>query len=237
MRTSPRSDRLAVSARRKSSGVVSFMLPASPAKVATFMPGPFGERGVVGEIVARGFVARGGARRRSRQRRTPAASARRATAARSSVPVTMPLRVDGLDRVGDRQHRHRRAVFRRRGDRAGDQRGRRERPRCVVDQHDVGLAGGERLQPGADRILPGRAAEYRRTAAGTRPMERSKVSWSSGWMTGCTSAISRCPENIASERSIAVPPGIRRYCLGTPPPARMPRPAATTTAATVPAIF
>src|SRR6185503_8199091 len=79
------------------------------------------------------------------------------------------------------------------------------------------------------RVAPPNTGASSRNAAD----ERRNTSWSSGWMTGWTSAIPSCPENVASDRSIAVPPSIGRYCLGAPPPARRPRPAATTTAATV----
>ena len=46
-----------------------------------------------------------------------------------------------------------------------------------MDEHDVGLAGGERLQPGAHRILPGRTPEYRRKQPerGGRALERVLV--------------------------------------------------------------
>src|SRR5271170_3586160 len=55
-------------------------------------------------------------------------------------------------------------------------------------------------------------------------------------MTGCTSATSGCPRNATRVGRSIGSPAISRYCLGTSPPARSPRPPATTMAATVPVI-
>ena len=69
--------------------------------------------------------------------------------------------IDGLDGIGHRQRRDRRAGFAGGRDGTRNQRRAGERPRRVVDQDDVGLAGLERLEAGAHRGLPGGAAEYR----------------------------------------------------------------------------
>ena len=78
--------------------------------------------------------------------------------ARSGVASTLPapsisLMVSATETVGDRRAR---AV--RRVDRAGDHRLRDERPRGVVDQHDVGPLSRQRFEPGMNGSLPRRAA-------------------------------------------------------------------------------
>ena len=124
--------------------------------------GPFGERGVVGEIVAarrRGLAMRVEQRReREGLRRLHRAQAR----ARSTVPATWPsastrLIVSVTARAGIAA-----PVFVAGRDRARDQRRRAERPRRVVHQHDVRGARAERLEAGPHRGLPGRAARDRR---------------------------------------------------------------------------
>ena len=149
------------SARAKSSSVVSLMLPASPAKTDDLEPGPFGQRGVVGEIVAAGgsgLAVRVEQRGKGeRLRRLHAAQLRAVERAGDQARG-----IDPLDRVGDFEPGDRRAGLRAGGDRARHQRGRAERPRRVVDQHDVRGARAQRLQAGPHRGLPGRAAEHRR---------------------------------------------------------------------------
>src|ERR1700710_499926 len=54
---------------------------------------------------------------------------------------------------------------------------------------------------------------------------------SSGFTTGCTAKTSGCSQNASMARKITVWPPMVRYCLGPPPPARRPRPAATRMAA------
>ena len=122
---------------------------------------PFGQRRVVGEILAAFAWRRGGARRAGPRTRTPAASAPTRSSARSTVAGDMPAGVDPLDRVGDLQRRDRGPGFAAGGDGAGNQLGRAERPRRVMHQHDVGRARLERLQPGSHRGLPRRAARHR----------------------------------------------------------------------------
>ena len=108
---------------------------------------PFGERGVIGEVVAGGRL-RAPVRLEDRRK---AKGLRRLHGAKLSAVEgagDARRRVHGLDRVGERQHRHRRTALLRRGNRAGDQGGRRKRPRRIVDQHDVGLVRGHRFKPG-----------------------------------------------------------------------------------------
>ena len=158
-----RSARLAIrraSALAKSSSVVSFTLPLSPANVATLMPGPFGQRGVVGEILA---AFAGGAAMRLEQRGELERLRRLHRAQLRAVDRAgdMAAGVDALDRVGDLQRRDRGAGFAAGGDGARNQLGRAERPRRVVHQHDVGRARAQRLEAGPHRGLPRCAAEHR----------------------------------------------------------------------------
>ncbi len=130
-------------------------------KDADLEAGPFGERGVVGEILAacRGRAAMGASSAGEGEALRRLHQPQRVAVER---PVDPAVGIDGLDRIGDRQRRDRRAASFGRRDRARHQRGAGERPGGVVDQDDVGLARSERLEPGAHRSLPGGAAEYRR---------------------------------------------------------------------------
>ena len=92
-----------------------------PRTVATVMPGPFGERRIVGEIVA---ACLRGAAMRLEQRRESEGLRRlhRAQAARGRrVPATRPLGIDALERVGDRSAGIAAPVVAAGGDRARDQ--------------------------------------------------------------------------------------------------------------------
>ena len=138
-------------------------------KYADLHAGPFGERGVVGEILAACAAARRCASSKASKAK-PCGVCTRRNVVRSSVLADQASGIDGLDGVGDGQRRDRRAGFFGGRDRARNQAGAGEGPRRVVDQNDVGLAGGERLQPGAHRSLPGGAAEYRRKKVETNSL-------------------------------------------------------------------
>ena len=125
------------------------------------MPGPFGKRGVVGKIVAAG------------RRRTPCASTIRSKAKacgvctmrsrlRSSVSITVSRSSTCLTVSATAIAGYRRAVLCRGVDGAGDKRAGQERPRRIMDEHEVGPGGAERLEPGANRGLPCGAARNRR---------------------------------------------------------------------------
>ena len=149
-----RSARVALGARRNRPASSSSCCRASPSNTVTVKPGPFGQRGVVGEIVA----ARGGGAamriEQRQERRRPAASARCAGARDRASPATLAVVVDELDRVGDRQRRDRGAGLAAAAIARLTSAARGERPRRVVHQHDVGRPCGERLEPGAHRGLP-----------------------------------------------------------------------------------
>ena len=159
-----RSARLAIrraSALAKSSSVVSFTLPVSPAKCRDLDARPFGERGVVGEIVAAFAWRRDDAPPATPRIRTPAASARRAAARDRAVPATWPpastrLIVSVTSSAGMAA-----PVSPQADDGARNKLGRAERPRRVVDEHDVGGARAERFEAGPHRRLPRRAARHR----------------------------------------------------------------------------
>ena len=68
---------------------------------------------------------------------------------------------------------------------ARDQRSAGKRPRRVVNQHDLGLLGGEGREPGAHRSLPRLASGDGRKQVQARG-GLSNRACSSGWMTGCT---------------------------------------------------
>ena len=108
------------SARAKSSGVVILMLPASPAKTATFMPA-HSASAASSVKSSRPCSARAAMRgEQRRQRRRPAASAQRAGCPVERLGHARPA-VDRLDRVGDRQRRDRGAGLRGGVNRARDQ--------------------------------------------------------------------------------------------------------------------
>ena len=148
-----------VCACKKSPGVVSLMLAASPSKTKTAWP-------AASAIPASSVNSRG-----------PAAAARCASRMRSkpkdcgvlhgAQPRAVGRRdheaggVDFLHRVGERQAGNGGAMRLRDSNRAGDQRGADEGPGGVVDQHDVGAGRetGQRLEAIADAVLARRAAE------------------------------------------------------------------------------
>ena len=127
-------------------------------KHADLQARPFGECGVVGEVVA---ALRGGAAVRLEQSGEREALRRLHQAQRIAVErlMHMALCIDDLDRIGHRQCRDRSAAYL--GCRYGarDQRTRREGSRRVVNQNEVWLARRERLQSGAYGTLPRRPAE------------------------------------------------------------------------------
>ena len=201
---------------------------------ADLQAGPFGERGVVGEIVAALRRRRGGApSSRSGEgktlRRLHQAQRWRGRASRRRRPSG----VDRLHRIGDRQRRDRRAGSVGGRDRARDQGGAGEGPRRVMDQNDVGLAGGERLEAGAHRSLPGGAAECRRQQVETNPAAEDRTID----IVGLNNRLYEADLWMFYEHGQrAAGACFRRQSAGIAwayrAPARIPRPAATTTAAT-----
>ena len=168
----------------KSSSVVSFTLPLSPAKCRDLDARPFGQRGVVGEIVA-AFLRRRGDAPRAAPRNLKACGVCTARSVRAIDRARdMSAGIDALDRVGDLQRRDGGAGLAAGDDGARHELGRAERPRRVMHQHDVGrrarsaLRGRPAPRPAALR-RPAPAA----AAAGLwQPPRRSARS--SGWMTG-----------------------------------------------------
>src|SRR5215831_9959159 len=77
------------------------------------------------------------------------------------------------------------------------------------------------------RVVPPKTAARNFSPA----VASAKVAASSRWMTACTNSISGWSTNTDKAWRITGAPRIGRYCLGILPPARTPRPAATTTAA------
>ena len=73
--------------------------------------------------------------------------------------VDQTLRIDALDGVGHRQSGDRRPGALGGRDRARDQLTGSERPRRVVDKHDIRRTRAQRFQAGTHRGLPGGAAE------------------------------------------------------------------------------
>ena len=154
---------IALGARRNPPACVILMLPRLAREHRDRQPGPFGERRVVGEIVAALRAARGDAPRAGQRRRRPAASAPCADVARSSVAVDDAVGVDELDRVGDRQAPGSRrrcacAAAIARATSAAVANGRAASWTSTMS----GACGCERLEPGAHRGLPRRAAKHRR---------------------------------------------------------------------------
>ena len=115
--------------------------------------GPFGERGIVGEILAAGRFC---ARVRLVERREIKGLRRLHDAQAGAVERSGDAAglVHGLDRVGEGQHRHRRERLLRRGNRARDQRARGERASRVVNEHDRGLVPHKRVKSSAHGGLP-----------------------------------------------------------------------------------
>ena len=163
-------------------------------------PRPFGERGVVGKIVAprgRSAAVRVEQHRVGERLRGLHGAQVRAIERRGDEAVV----VDQLHRVGDGKRRHRRARFLSRRDRAVDQSGRRERPRRIVHQHDRRAVAGKRLEPGVHRALARRAADRPACARRSPSAASAKRSPSSGWITGST----RSTLGMAGENAQALP--------------------------------
>ena len=210
----------------KSSAVVIFMLPFSPSNTETAQARPFGERRIVGEILApRG----GGAAMRVEQRaeaRRPAASARCAGRERSSVAVTIScastsLTVSVTGRAGDRGAMPAAAAIARLDQRVGH-----ERPRRVMDQHD--LRRGRAPAPRAQRA-PNPAAWRRRERAlrGSAPRWRPRNAPIVGVDDGLDDVDLRvrgesprgCARRIGApaERAVLLRIRRRRACRARPP--------------------
>ena len=192
---------------------------------------PFGERGVVGKIVA----ACGRRRRWCASRRTAKANACGVCTMRrwlrSSVPVTQPAGIDGLDGVGNRDRRHRRAVvpaaaMARVISAAERTAGRRRAP--ARGPGDGAASASRPARTEACRVAPPGPGARRSMPADCRPEERAVVAVDDrlhGRNPTCAGQSGKARPDHRLAR-------MRRYCLGTSPPARSPRPAATTTAAT-----
>ena len=198
------------------------------------MAGPFRDRRVVGEAGLPGFrgLAMSGEDEIELERLR---RLHRAQAFARRCRDNAALRVDLLDRIGQRKPRHGGAMRAPRLSRAADQAPVRKRPRAIVDQNNLRcVVRGEGFEPVSDADLPRLAAEGRWQQAGAcllgeiverRLVERGVV----GVDRGQEPALRARPE--ASAEIVCVNKGLpatARYCLGRPPPARVPRPAATT---------
>ena len=172
------------------------------------MAGPFGERGVVGEIVAAGRAARRcAARNASKSNACGVCTAR--SRLRSSVSITIAARIDLLEGVGDGDGREPRRRLCAGGDRARDQGAGQERPGGVVDEDDAGCAGSSASSPArteACRVAPPNTGSHRlcRPAVAARNGRRRR-----GWITGCTRPIRGCAANSATYGGS---PARRRSC-------------------------
>ena len=113
-----------------------------------------------------------------------------------------------------------------------NERRRAERPRGVVHQHDVRGARASASRPArteACRVAPPDTGAQQPQALGGGLIGAAIV----GWITGCTSIDLGVPgEQRAGSTRITGSPRQLPILLGQMPPARSPRPAATTTAAT-----
>ena len=150
---------------------------------------PFGERRIVGEIAA--AVARGaamGVENHIEPKRLRRLRDSQPRAFRRGFDVSAIA--DLFDRVGDRDRGNGRAGAAGGVDRARNHRRRDEGPRGVVDQDDIGLLAGQRLESGMHRGLARRAAIGGRLVA--QPATASlNMPASSGFTTGCTANTSR----------------------------------------------
>ena len=125
------------------------------------MPGPFGERGIVGKI----FTTRGRRAPMRRHDQIEDEGLRRLHHAQViAIEGLGHVRgvVDFFHGVGNGDGRHRCAVLPGGDDGAADQRLGQKRARRVVNEHDRGRAGCEGFKPGAHGRLPRRAAPNRR---------------------------------------------------------------------------
>ena len=193
--------------------------------------GPFGERGVVGEVVAplrrrapvrgeQGCV--GKALRRLDGAQAPRSSVCCTKPCASTVFTVSVTASPGTAAPPSRAASIARAISAWRGEGAGG----------VMHQHDIGLVRLQRLQPGAHRGLPRGAAEGRRQDGRACSAASSKAARSSGRITGCTRPTWRASTSVNSVRRSMISSPMRRNCLGVSPPTRVPLPAATTTTAT-----
>ena len=168
--------------------------------------GPFGERGVVGEIET---ALCGRAAMRVEQRREGEALRR----LDGAQPVAVErLRdeatvIDRLDRIGDGERRHRRAGFLRRIDSARDQVRRRERAgRRRAPARCQALCAASASRPArteAWRVAPPKAGG----STSSPSAAASKNSRSSGLITGCTRPTFGASTSINSvRRSMVSPP-------------------------------
>ena len=133
---------------------------------------------------------------------------------------------DALERVGDRHRRDRAGAVQ--GREQGRDRARRDqRPRRVVDQHQVRRERRQRLQPGANARLARGTPGTSGRCSGRRARQRVP-----GDRRPAASAARAAP----MPRRPGAPPGCRRAernCFGVASPNRLPDPAATSTAAIV----
>ena len=229
-----RSARLAIrraSALAKSSSVVSFTLPLSPANVATFMPAHSASAASSVKSSRPSLAAR----------RCASSSAGKANAcgvctarssARSTVPATWPpastrLMVSVTSSAGMAAPVSPQATMAR-DTSSAEQNGRAASWTSTMS----GARALERLEAGPHRGLPRRAARHRRQQPQALGGRRRRSRRSSGWITACTAPIWPCQANSDRLDRITGSPANCRYCLGKSPPARSPRPAATITAAT-----
>ena len=135
--------------------------------------GPFGQRRVIGEVLAPGGARplMGLQQDREGERLRRLHQAKWRALDRSGHDAG---RIDGLDRIGDRKCRNGSPAGPRSRDPARDQGRGRKRPRRIVHEHDVRPAGAQGLKSGTHRCLPGGAAENRiaHTQPGHRGVEK-----------------------------------------------------------------
>ena len=143
-----------------------------------------------------------------------------------------PAVADPLHRVGDRNRDDRGTVRRGRVDRSRDQIRRHERPRGVVDEHDVGRAVHASKRVG-DGVLPPRAA-LRRRARGRPPTGdpcRRRLDQGARQHDDDVGDPA-WPTNASTLRSRIERPPSSSSCLGTRAPSRRPAPPAAMMAVT-----
>ena len=154
---------------------------------ADAMAGPFGERGVVGEILKPGL----GSAPMRLEDEIESESLRRLHDAKPAAVERFGDTAVGVDRFftvsAMAMPGTAAPVALAGGDGAVDQRAGQKRPRRVVDEHEVGRARRQRLKPGAHRSLPRGAAGNRRQQICQSPRSpRDKDLRRRGWITGCT---------------------------------------------------
>ena len=156
--------------------VVTLKLSASPSNTCTAWPAASAT--AASSVMSARAAARCAARMRSKRNACGVCAARRDGAVGRGDDA---VAVDLLDRVGDGGRRDRRAEALGRGDGAGDQRRRDERPRAVVDQHDVGRFAPPaprgrcaRWPAGCRRRAPAAASARRRRARAPAPLRTAR---------------------------------------------------------------